>query len=705
MSGATLKTTDRTPDSQALLQLATTLRRQGRFQDALSAIEKLLERDPQHANAWNIRGNLLLTLNRNAEAIASYDRALALNPEYPQARHNRGVALLGDGRNAEAEAEFRDVLSLKPNDKDSLFHLGVALAAQNRHAEALIPFDAAEHQGDTSAALFYCRAQSLLQLQRYSDALTDFDRAISIAGNDPAAWLGRGTALTHLNRIDEAIASFGECLRLRPDDKDALHNRAGTYARINRFAEAGRDASTLLRLDPEYAYALGLLLHARLYACDWRDLDDLRVQSEQAVKAGRRAIHPFLHLALSDSPVLNLRAAQIFASGMYPASPAPLWRGERYRHGKIRVAYLSADFYRHATAFLMAGVFEQHDRTRFETVAVSYGPDDNSDMRRRLEAGFDKFIDVRQSPDRAIAEKLREMEIDIAVDLKGYTGGAWPGILAERPAPVQAHYLGYPGSLGASYIDYLIADEIITPPAARDAFVESLVLLPGCYQCNDSKRTTSPYIPSRMEAGLPERAFVFCCFNTSFKITPEILEVWMRLLNTTPESVLWLLESHPLATANLRLEAQSRGIAPERLIFAKPVSVEDHLARLSLADLALDTFPYGAHTTASDAMWAGLPLVTMRGASFAARVAASILTTAGLTETITNSLAEYERCAAALARDRTTLAALRDRLKSNRSRSRLFDTVSFTRHLESAFATMYERHQRGLPPSTFVVLE
>src|SRR5437868_3340822 len=418
--------------------------------------------------------------------MASYERALQLNPVYPQARHNRGVALIGIGDYVQAEAEFRRVLALKPNDTDTLFHLGAALAAQNRHPEALIQFDAAHAQGDSSAALFYARGQSQLHGQRYADALASFDRAISIAGNDPNAWLGRGIALTKLNRTDEGIASFGECLRLRPGDKDALYNRANTYALLKRFDEAAHDALTLLQLDPEYPYALGLLLHARLYACDWRDIGELRRQAVEAVKAGRRAIHPFLHLAICDSPVLNLRAAQIFANDLYPPARTPLWRGPRHRHDKIRIAYLSADFYRHATAFLMAGVFEQHDHARFEIVGVSYGPSDNSDMRRRLEYAFDKFLDLRHLPDHAIAEKLQQLEIDIAVDLKGYTGEARPGILAARPAPVQAHYLGYPGSLGASCLDYLIADEIVAPPAVRDAFSECIVQLPGCYQCNDS---------------------------------------------------------------------------------------------------------------------------------------------------------------------------------------------------------------------------
>ena len=419
------------------------------------------------------------------------------------------------------------------------------------------------------------------------------------------------------------------------------------------------------------------------------------------VHDGRRAVHPFLNLAISDSPALNLRAAQIFA-GDHP-SGLSCWRGELYRHDKIRIAYLSADFYRHATAFLMAGVFEQHDRTKFESFAISYGPSDDSDMRRRLEGAFDHFLDLRTAPDRAIAEKLREMEIDIAVDLKGYTGQGRPGILAQRGAPVQLHYLGYPGSLGAPYVDYLIADNTVIPRKSVDHYAEQIIFLPGCYQCNDARRPDPGELPPRGQAGLPENAFVFCCFNSSFKIGPDIFSAWMRLLRNLPESVLWLLDCDPIATANLRREAVGHGVAPERLILARRAPLEEHLARLGLADLALDTFPYGAHTTASDAAWTCVPLIALAGESFAARVSASVLTAAGVPELITRSLHEYESRALMLARDKHALAGIRAQLRANRAKSPLFDTVLFTRHLESAYTIIYRRSQSGLPPASFVV--
>lgn len=723
-------------DPDALLHLAVALQQSGRLSDALTAIGKLLEIRADNAIAWNFRGNLELESGAIAEALGSYERALALNGGYAVARHNRAVALMQSGRPAEAEQEFACLTAQNPRNENALTSLGICLAAQGKHSEAVPVFDRALALGAGSPALHRTRAESLrnlnrptealasydcavaaggdaesligrgmllLTLQRHGEALADFNHALAYSPTIADGWLGRGIGLFRLGRFEEADADFSECLRRRPQDKNALYNRANTRLALKHFDAAGRDIEDLLQLDPDYAYATGLLLHARLHACDWTHYGRLRASAADAVKDGRRAIHPFLNLAISDEPELNLRAAEIFVRDLYLPASTPCWRGETYRHQRIRLAYLSADFYQHATAFLMAGVFEQHDRRRFETIALSYGPNDHSQMRHRLESSFDHFLDLPALPDRAIAEKLREMEVDIAIDLKGYTGDARPGILALRAAPIQVHYLGYPGSLGTSTIDYLIADGIVIPPQAVKHHAERIVYLPGCYQCNDLKRPDPAASPMHKELGLPENRFVFCCFNSSFKIDPEIFAVWMRLLHDVPDSVLWLLKSNAAVMANLGREAARAGIAPERLIFAEPVPLEQHLARLRVADLALDTFPYGAHTTASDAVWAGVPLLTIAGASFASRAAASILTSAGLGELITASADEYFDRAIALARNPEALATIRNGLRERRRALPLFDTALFTRRLESAYAMMYERYQRGLPPASFTV--
>jgi predicted O-linked N-acetylglucosamine transferase (SPINDLY family) len=349
----------------------------------------------------------------------------------------------------------------------------------------------------------------------------------------------------------------------------------------------------------------------------------------------------------------------------------------------------------------MAGVFELHDRERFETCAFSYGPNDKSAMRARLERAFDRFNDVSGKSDAAIATLLRDNEIDIAVDLKGYTGSARPGILASRPAPLQVHYLGYPGTMGAGTIDYLIADSIVIPDEERKFYTEKIAYLPDSYQCNDRKRPVPTRAPNRSEAGLPANGFVFCCFNANNKILPEMFDVWMRLLAEVPGSVLWLFADNDDVIANLRSEARVRGVAPERLIFAKRVSLGEHLARLTLADLVLDTLPYGAHTTASDALWAGVPVLTTRGSTFAGRVAASLLAAVGLPELVTSSVAEYEARAKSLVADPAELGALRTRLARNRETCPLFDTGRITRQLEGAYAAMWQRCRRGDEPASF----
>jgi predicted O-linked N-acetylglucosamine transferase (SPINDLY family) len=443
------------------------------------------------------------------------------------------------------------------------------------------------------------------------------------------------------------------------------------------------------------------LLTARLHLCNWKDLDQQREDIDAWLRRGLRVIHPFAHVLISDGPAMQLACARLQTEGANPAARVPLYSGEQYRHEKIRVAYLSSDFHQHATAYLMAGVLENHDRGRFEIFGVSYGSNDESAMRARVEKACTRFFDVPGRDDVSIAMLLRNLEIDIAVDLKGYAGGARPGILAHRPCPVQVNYLGYPGTMGAEYVDYLIADRTVIPPEHRQFYSEQIVYLPDTYQPNDSARPIAPDRVTRRDAGLPEAAFVFCCFNGCQKILPCIFDSWMRILSHSGNSVLWLLEDNQGATANLRREAQARGIATERLIFAQHEPSDRHLARLRLADLVLDTLPYGAHTTASDALWAGVPVLTRIGSSFAGRVAASLLTAAGLPDLITQSAVEYEAMAQNFAASPALLSKIREELARNRESCALFDTVRMTRNLEAAYAKMWQRHQRGESPTSF----
>jgi predicted O-linked N-acetylglucosamine transferase (SPINDLY family) len=603
---------------------------------------------------------------------------------------------------AGAERLYGTVLRASPRHAQALYLLGFVhfQRGQFDNAERLIGQSLQIHPQSPDA--WYNRGCALQQLQRHAEAAGCFEQAVALKPDYDEAWTNRGGALLALRRHTEALESFNRALALKPQDREALSNRGTTLFELKRYDQAAVDYDALLQAAPDFPYALGNAALARAYCCDWRRLKDDREQIHLGLQSGRAMVSPHASTLIVDDPMDQLRAAQTWVAQRCPEMP-PLWRGERYRHDKIRVAYLSADYHSHATAYLAAGLFEAHDKSRFESTAISFGPDDSSAMRQRLTRAFDRFIDVCDKSDSAVAAMLREMEIDIAVDLKGFTQDARPGILAHRPAPVQVNYLGHPGTMGARYIDYLIADRTIVPEGQERCYSEKIVCLPKSYQANDRKRRIAERTPSRADEGLPETGFVFCSFNGSFKITPDVFDVWMRLLKLDEGSVLWLLDDNPAAVRNLKREAESRDVPACRLVFAPRRPLEEHLARHRLADLFLDTLPCTAHTTASDALWAGLPVLTCWGNTFAGRVAASLLLAIGLPELVTGALGSYETMATMLIRQPAMLASLKERLAANRDIAPLFDTERFTRQLESAYVTMWELAQRGIPPQPFLV--
>ncbi len=537
-----------------------------------------------------------------------------------------------------------------------------------------------------NAAQAHFRRGEFLAAERY------IAEALTLDPQSAELWNNRGAGQAAMQQLDAALASFTRALELQPDFQRATANRAHALFQLQRYAEAIGDFEHILCANPDYPYALGNLAFCKVQCADWRDLDGLCARITAGLRAGKRVVTPALATALLTSPSEQLSAMQIVARDRFPHAP-PMWRGERYHHDRIRVAYVSSDFHAHATAVLMAGVFENHNRKRFETIAVSFGPDDASPMRTRLKRGFERFIEAGTGNDAQTATLIRQAEIDIAVDLKGYTSHARPAIFSFRPAPVQVNYLGFPATMGAEFIDYVLADRVTIPDTDEQWFSEKVVRLPDCYQPNDRTREAGGKGLTRTEAGLPENGFVYCCFNNSFKILPQVFDVWMRLLRENPGSVLWLLADNPDAVANLKREAAQRDVDPVRLVFAPRCGLSEHLARHRLADLFLDTLPYNAHTTASDSLWTGLPLLTCIGSSFAGRVAASVLNAAGLPELVTTTLRDYETLALSLAREPARLAALRAKLAHNRDTCPLFDVARFTRHLEAAYTQMWERAQ------------
>ena len=596
-------------------------------------------------------------------------------------------------RDAFASHEFAlIVMPVSAETRSRLRRYHEARAAANR-ALAVNP---------NNAAAWYSLGNAQSGLKRHKAAIACYDKALVLVPENSAIWKDRSAAI-HANKRKTVDTDLNEEPTPDPQDADGWALRGGFLLAAQRLGEAAAASDCALAINPKHLGAARIGIRSRISICDWRQREDDERRIAEGLRAGLPVITPFNHHAISNSEAQNFVVAQLWAKTI--PRPKALWRGESYRHERIRIAYLCAAFHDHPTAVLIAGVFEHHDRTRFDTTAISLGPDNGSTMRRRIEAAFDRFIDVHALSDAEIAAMIREMEIDIAIDLNGQAGGARPAIFAYRPAPVQTSYLGNCGTMGVPFIDYIIADPIVIPKDQVRHYTEKVVYLPNSYQCNNSGRQVPLSTISRNDAGLPETGFVFCCFNSNYKITPLVFDVWMRLLTACPESVLWLLADSPYAILNLRREAAARGVAPERLVFAPRVPNDDHLARHRLADLFLDTLPVNAHATASDALWAGLPVLTCMGNTFAGRVGASLLRAVGMPELVASSLAEYEAIALSLARDPEAMARARTKLASNRSTQPLFDTARITRNLETAYTTMCERTRRGEPPESFVVTD
>lgn len=689
---------------QALSGRGSVLRVLGRFDEALASYDSALRLRNEFPEALTGRGRVLQKLQRLEEALGSFDSALRLKPDLPTALNYRGNTLCTLGRSREALASFEAALQLRPEFPEALCSLGVALQDLGRAQEALSCYDRALRINPDYPEALMARGNALQSLQRYEEALGAYDAALRIKPDYAIAYNNRGSVLRGLRRYDEAIASFARSFELGEVRPDALGNYGWTLLEMLRYEDAVDVFARILALKPDFPYGLGGLLFSRINLCDWSEYHETVGKILAGVQAGKPVIAPFTLLAVSDEPRINARGARLTVAQHYPAPPAPAWSGRRYQHERIRIGYLSPDFRDHVVSYLLTPLIERHDRTKFELFAISVRPPDSTPAGRRISAAFDHFHDVSSMTDDQAAALMCDLEIDVAVDLAGLTGEMRTGILARRAAPVQVNYLGCPGTMGADFYDYLVADRRIIPEEARGSYAEKIVYLPDCYQVNHSQRPTPPESLTRSDCGLPEQALVFCSFNNNFKITPQVFDVWMRILGKIPGSVLWLAAHRETTRTNLRSAAQERGIAAERLIFAGHKAVlDDHLVRYSLADLFLDTFPFNAHATASDALWYGVPVVTCEGKAFAGRVAASLLHAMGVSDLVTGSLGAYEEKILELATHRGLREDIRARLLRNRATHPPFDTERFRMQLESAYTVMWERSQRGEPPGHFAV--
>ena len=582
------------------------------------------------------------------------------------------------------------VIASKPMHADAFLQRGITLRNMGRLDEALANYNTAMTLCTPDAQTHLSRGNLLALLRQPQEALEDIEKALALRAGFAEAFVSRANILYELKRYDDAENSYKQALSHKPDYAEAYYNLGTLQMNLKRFDAALISFAKTIAINRDYKYAKGQHFFLKMFLCNWRDYSSLSQGILEDIRRNKLPAMPFPVLAMDSTGKDQLICNKNYAAAEHPAF-SPLWKGEIYSHSKIRIAYLSADYQEHATAYLMAGLFENHDKSRFEITALSFGKNDNSPMRHRLVTAFDHFIDVSQMTDTQVAQMIREREIDIAVDLKGFTLHNRAGILAHRPAPVQVSYLGYPSTMGVDFIDYIIADNTIIPAEHEPYYSEKIIRLPDTYQPNDSRREISPHTPSRAELGLPENGVVFCSFNNSYKITPQMFDIWMRLLKNTQGSVLWLLQSTDTSTDNLRREAELRGISSDRIIFATHMKLNDHLARYRHADLFLDTSPYNAHTTASDALWVGVPIVTYLGQTFASRVAGSLLNAAGMPELITHSMKDYEALALKIAHDPELLSSLKDKISAQRNTCPLFDTALYSHHLDEAYIQMHKK--------------
>jgi protein O-GlcNAc transferase len=669
---------------------------------AMEAFRAALALEPGHSRAAASLSDTLQKLGAHRDAVVFLTGFLEKQRASLETLLSLGSGFLGLRDYPRALGLFERLATVKPPIAKALIGKGLALSGENRHEEAIPAFDAALALGARDAEALIGKGVALKALRRLPEAIETYRRAIEVAPRNANAQLNLGNALALLNRHEEALACYERVLALDPNSAEALNYEGNSLNALNRQSEAVARFEKAVALDPGVTEALSSLVYTKQRRWDWAGLPEQRQFLLGRVRARQYVANPFALLGICDDPELHQIAARAYTRETLPLAPS-VQPPPAIQRDRLRIGYFSADLHNHATLHLLAGVLECHDRDAFEIHAFSYGPEIEDAMRARARATADHFHECARLSDGAIIAAARQAGIDIAVDLKGYTQDARLVPFAQRLAPVQVSYLGYPGTVGADFLDYIVADATVLPMDQQRFYDEKIVHLPDSYQANDDRRVISTETPSRNEAGLPTDGFVYCCFNNAYKITPEVFASWMRILNAVPDSVLWLLSNDAEAMDRLRAVAAGQGIDPVRLVFGASLPSAQHLARHRLADLFLDTLPYNAHTTASDALWAGLPVLTQLGQAFAGRVAASLLNAVGLPEMITRDAAEYEALAISLGRDPARAAALKAKLTAAIPAASLFNTPRFTRHLESAYRMMWQRHAAGLAPEGFAV--
>ena len=674
------------------------------FNEAVSSFNSAIALNPNDADAYYNRSISLRKLKRFDEALESINYCIALQPDYPDAYCNRGSILVDLKQYEEALVDHEHAIQLNPNYAEAYYHQGNTLKNLNRLENALDSYESAILLNPDYAEAYNNRGYTLHSLKQFDKALLDFDHAIALKPNFAEAYCNKGYTLQCVKRFDDALLSFDQAILCDHYYGDAYNYRGYTLESLNLLDDALLSFEHAIALNSQIDFTFACLLHTKMNLCIWDNFTNQVYKLSQKINGDEKVVSPFTVVALIEDPEIQRVSAEIFAKVLYPLNN-DLPKIARYsKHFKIRVAYFSVDFRIHPVAALTAELYETHDRNQFEIYAFSFGFDTNDELNIRIKAGVDYFYDVRTMSDKDIAILTRSLEIDIAVDLGGYTADSRTGIFAMQVAPIQVNYLGYPGTMAAEYMDYLIADHTLIPENLQQHYSEKIVYMPNSYMVNDTKSKVSKRVFTREEVGLPRKGVVFCCFNNFYKITPNVFNLWMKILQQVDGGVLWLPDGNSTAVKNLKAQALKYDINEDRLVFAPRLPLmEDHFNRLQLADLFLDTVPYNAHTTASDALRMGLPVLTCMGESFASRVAASLLNAVNVPELITNTLEEYEALAIDLAIHPEKLKAIKEKLVTNLPTAPLYDTPLFTRHLESAYQEMYDRYHNGLAPDHIMV--
>lgn len=685
------------PDIWVALGLAK--HKLGKSHEAMRCNANALMLFPGHPDALLNNSGIHYDQGNYAEALVWAERAASATPSRAEAFCSKAQALMAMNQISEAVGAYEAAIHLDSSNLSTILRLGAAYSNQKRPEAANEIYRHALRLYPDNAELSSLLGDNCLQIGNLAECINAYQHAIQSDPSREFAWNNLGVALSKLGRHREALECYQEAIKLNPKNSQAIFNSAGALELLRRFDDSKHAYEKAILLDSSVKWMQGNFLFLLAKICDWEAYELVYTELVHAISQKANSSNPFPLLSSPSNLIMQKTCSEVYSLDKFSNAITSVDQiFDTSNTGKISIAYISSDFYNHATAYLMAELFELHDRSRFEIIGVCYGRSPKDEMRARISSGFDYFLEVADKSDVEIAQMLREMKVNIAVDLKGHTQDSRLGILAAGAAPIQLHYLGYPGTLGADFVDYLVADPTLIPIEHQKFYSEKIVYLPDTYQVNDRSRAVANVEDTRLDHGLPETGFVFCCFNNNWKITPDIFDVWMRLLKLVDASVLWLFEDNEIAAKNLKIEAERRGVAAGRLIFAKKMPLNLHLARHRYADLFLDTLYYNAHTTASDALWVGIPLITKLGETYASRVGASLLRACGMSEMVVESIEDYEALAIDLATNPDRLKSIKQKLKVNRSTTPLFDTPRFTANLELAYEAIWARHQAGLEP-------